>query len=93
MSRPVRRTANADSLTLFCTVDHCPIHWTDPEGITHACEAAIMHDGIAEAWTLCGKDVPADFAFNARHAERKLTCGHCETIEGHHHATALVLLG
>jgi hypothetical protein len=92
MKRSSRRPTRPDSITLFCTVDHCPIHWTDSNGVTHACEGAVIHDGTTEIWTLCGRDVPATFAFSARHARRKLTCRRCKAIEGHHHAPALVLI-
>lgn len=92
MSRGVRRTTGIDSIRLFCTVDHCPIHWTDTAGVTHACEGAVVHDGVTEVWTLCGEGVPADFGFSAKHARRKLTCKRCRAIEGHHHAPALVFV-
>ncbi len=51
--------------TSFRTIDGKPIYWRDGRGVVHACEGADIHPGVRVLWTLCGKDVPADTAYQA----------------------------
>jgi hypothetical protein len=59
-------------------IDGKPIYWRDGRGVVHACEGADIHPGVRVLWTLCGKDVPADTAYQAE--GEVITCPICREL-------------
>ena len=80
------RYLHLDDVTapVYRAIDGDPIVWTDPDGVTHLCEAADAGpNGERLVWTMCSRDgrpgsrdVPPNAARTADDGDR-VTCLRC----------------
>lgn len=59
----------------FQTINGQAIYYADKAGAVHLCEGAEVHPGVRLLWTLCGRDVPANGAYQS--PGEKFTCESC----------------
>jgi hypothetical protein len=65
-------------MNTFREINSKPIRWTDKSGVTHACEGAEVHRGMAPLlWTLCQRDVPANKAWHPKQGDHYEMCMAC----------------